>query len=52
MSFLMYELARHPDIQDKVRREIWEVCKHDPEYKVTYEDLSKLKYCDMIINGK
>uniref|UniRef100_A0AAR5PAE4 Cytochrome P450 n=1 Tax=Dendroctonus ponderosae TaxID=77166 RepID=A0AAR5PAE4_DENPD len=50
MSFLMYEMARHPDIQEKTRREIWEVCKYDPEYKVTYEDLHNLKYCDMIIN--
>ncbi|ERL89378.1 cytochrome P450 6A1-like [Dendroctonus ponderosae] len=50
MSFLMYEMARHPEIQEKARREIWEVCKYDPEYKVTYEDLHNLKYCDMIIN--
>ncbi|KAL3891651.1 hypothetical protein ACJMK2_003903 [Sinanodonta woodiana] len=48
IEFLTYELAMHTDIQENVRREIYQTLgdKENP----TYEDLLSLKYLDMVIN--
>lgn len=48
---MMYELACNPSIQSKARKEIWKVCKNDPNYQITYDDLNEMKYCTMVING-
>ncbi|KAF2897583.1 hypothetical protein ILUMI_08591, partial [Ignelater luminosus] len=48
MSFMSYELAANRNIQDKVQCEIDEVLQKCEE-KITYEDVSKLKYLDMVI---
>ncbi|CAG9763022.1 unnamed protein product [Ceutorhynchus assimilis] len=48
MSYVMYELARHPKIQDKLRQEILKICPGDK--KVTYDDLQQMKYCEMVVN--
>lgn len=43
MSFLMYELAKNPDIQEKAYQEINEVLKkHDG--KLTYDSVGDMKY--------
>lgn len=48
MTFIMYELARNPDVQTKLRSEIRNVLK---KYNgnLTYEALSELEYMSMII---
>ncbi|CAG9769276.1 unnamed protein product [Ceutorhynchus assimilis] len=49
-SYLLYELAKHQDVQDKVREEIWRIGKRNPNGKFTYDDLADMKYAEMCIN--
>ncbi|XP_037815468.1 probable cytochrome P450 6a21 [Lucilia sericata] len=48
MSFALYELARHREIQDKVRLEIDEVLEKYQQ-KFTYESMKEMKYLNQII---
>ncbi|KAH8238684.1 hypothetical protein KR038_000926, partial [Drosophila bunnanda] len=49
MGYALYELANHPDIQDKVRAEVEEVLeKHGQQ--LTYESTKDLKYLNMVID--
>ncbi|GAB0095793.1 hypothetical protein DMENIID0001_112190 [Sergentomyia squamirostris] len=49
MKFRLMELAHHPEIQDRVRKEIKSVLsKHDNKF--TYESLSEMKYLEQVIN--
>lgn len=51
MSFLLYELAKHPDIQQKVYEEITaSIEKHDGN--LTYDSLADMKYLDCCLSGK
>ena len=51
MSFALYELAKHPDIQNRLREEICETLqKHN--YEVTYDGIQEMKYLDMVVNGE
>ena len=44
----MYELARHPEVVEKLRAEILErVGPHEP---LTYTDLKEMKYLQNILN--
>ncbi|XP_053675743.1 cytochrome P450 6A1-like [Anopheles nili] len=48
MSFCLYELALHQELQDKARQEITRVLeKHD---SVSYEAIHEMKYIEMCIN--
>ncbi|XP_034652025.1 cytochrome P450 6a8 isoform X2 [Drosophila subobscura] len=48
MGYALYELARNPHIQDKVRAELEEVMeKHDQKF--TYESTKDLKYLNQVI---
>ncbi|XP_055697243.1 probable cytochrome P450 6a14 [Phlebotomus papatasi] len=49
MTFSLYELARHQDIQDRARGEINKILvKYNGEY--SYEACEEMKYLDQIIN--
>jgi cytochrome P450 family 6 len=51
MGFSLYELALHPDIQQRLRAEIIRVmAKHQGE--VTYEGLREMSYLDMVVSGE
>lgn len=47
----MYELARNPEIQKKLQEEI-DNYKRENSETLTYNDLPKLKYLDMVVSGK
>lgn len=50
MSFCLYELAKHPDIQAKLRLEIETVLKqHNNE--LTYEALNSMSYMEQVVAG-
>lgn len=51
MSFCLYELAHHQDIQEKLYLDIKEVAeKYDG--KITYQSLMEIPFLDQVINGK
>ncbi|XP_031628978.1 probable cytochrome P450 6d4 [Contarinia nasturtii] len=49
MSFCMYELAKNPDIQERVRNEIKTVLAQHNE-QITYESVSEMKYLGYCID--
>ena len=51
MTFCLYELSLHQDIQDRLREEIDVVLqKHDG--KLTYEGVQEMEYLDKVVSGK
>lgn len=51
MSFCLYLLAQHIDIQDKLREEIVRVlAAHDG--KLTYESIKDMRYLNQVLSGK
>lgn len=51
MTFTLYELAKHVDIQDKLRSDIERVLKqHDG--KLTYEAIVDMRYLDQVMSGE
>lgn len=51
MSFALLELAENQDVQDRLRVEINNVMRQN-NGELTYENLSEMRYLDMVINGK
>jgi cytochrome P450 family 6 len=50
LSYALYELALHPEIQNRLRAEIMQVLKrHNGE--VTYDGLQEMAYLDMVVSG-
>ena len=51
MTFCLYELSLHQDIQDRLREEIDDVLqKYDG--KLTYEGIQEMEYLDKVVSGK
>jgi cytochrome P450 family 6 len=51
LSFALYELALHPEIQQRLREEIQQVLrKHDGN--VTYDGIQDMTYLDMVVSGE
>jgi cytochrome P450 family 6 len=51
LSFALYELALHPEIQQRLRAEILQVLsKHDG--KLTYDGMQDMSYLDRIVSGE
>ncbi|XP_037523303.1 cytochrome P450 3A4 [Rhipicephalus sanguineus] len=48
MSFMAYLLAKHPDIQDRLREEILAVLERDGAF--TYDNVFGIKYLDQVIS--
>lgn len=51
MHYCLYELARNPDVQSKVRAEIREVYKKNGN-TVSYETIKEMKYLGQVVDGK
>jgi cytochrome P450 family 6 len=51
MAFCLYELAMHPDMQERVRADIDTVLqKHGGE--ITYEAITDMEYLDKVVSGE
>lgn len=50
LSFVLYELAINPDIQQRLYEEIAEINEQLSGNRVSYEALQKMKYLDQVIN--
>jgi hypothetical protein len=51
MSYALYELALHPEIQNGLRAEIMQVLKKQ-NGQLTYEGLQEMAYLDMVVSGE
>lgn len=50
MTFCMFEIARNPDVQDKVHEEIDRILKeHDGQ--ITYDSVNEMKYLECCMDG-
>lgn len=50
LSFCSFELAKHPEIQEKVRNEVKSVLKrYNGEF--TYDAMLEMKYLDQVLKG-
>jgi cytochrome P450 family 6 len=51
LSFALYELALHPEIQQILRAEILQVLsEHDG--KMTYDSMQDMSYLDRVVSGE
>ena len=51
LSYALYELALHPEIQHRLRAEIMRVMnKHNGE--LTYDGIQEMAYMDMVVSGE
>lgn len=48
MSFVAYELACNPDVQERLKREVDDTLKENGG-KITYDSLMGMKYLDMVV---
>jgi cytochrome P450 family 6 len=51
MTFCLYELSLHQDVQDRLRQEI-DVVLQKHEGKLTYEGIQEMEYLDKVVSGK
>lgn len=49
LTAFSYELALHPDIQNRLTNEIDEAERQVENRKISYEELNKMKYLDMVL---
>ncbi|XP_017054592.2 uncharacterized protein LOC108097066 [Drosophila ficusphila] len=49
ISFCLYEISRHPEVQQRLLQEILEVLGEDRKRPVTLRDLGNLKYLENVI---
>ena len=49
LAFACYQLAKNPEIQERLREEVEEVSGGDINEEITYEDLHNMTYLDQII---
>lgn len=50
LTFILYELALHPKMQQRLRNEVQSILGANGGV-ATYDALKKMNYCEMIING-
>ena len=46
LAFALYELAKNPDVQEKLRTEFEDITDGDLEKELTYDDLQKMTYLE------
>ena len=50
LAFACYQLAKNPQIQDKLREEVLEVVGDNAQRDLTYDDLQSMTYVDQVFN--
>ncbi|RHZ86545.1 hypothetical protein Glove_50g111 [Diversispora epigaea] len=50
LSFIIYFVAHHPEVLQKIHQELANVLGTNTDSEITFEDVNKLKYCDAVIN--
>lgn len=50
-TFVLFNLVRHPEVQEKLREEIKEVLKRHRN-EINYEAMKEMKYLQMVIDGE
>lgn len=50
MTFALFELSQHPEIQEKVREELFSVLKKY-DNKICYDSIKELEYMQQVIDG-
>lgn len=48
-SFILYNISKYPEVQQKVYEEIVECFGDDKNEKISFQDLNKLNYLDLVI---
>jgi cytochrome P450 family 6 len=51
LTYALYELALHPDVQSRLREEITQVLDNH-HGQLTYEGIREMSYLDMVVRGK
>jgi cytochrome P450 len=51
MSYVLYELALHPEIQNRLRAEIMQILNHH-NGQLTYDGIQEMAYLDMVVSGE
>jgi cytochrome P450 family 6 len=51
LTFALYELALHPEIQQNLRAEILQVLSKQ-DGKLTYEGIQDMSYLDRVVSGE
>jgi cytochrome P450 family 6 len=51
LSYALYELALHPEIQHSVRAEILQVLRKN-DGKLTYDNIQQTSYLDRVMSGE
>jgi cytochrome P450 family 6 len=51
LSFALYELALHPEIQQRLRSEILEVLSKS-DGQLTYDSMKDMPYLDRVVSGE
>ena len=50
LAWACYELAKNPEIQEKLRQEVEDILDGDSEKKLSYDDIQSMTYLDQVIN--
>ena len=50
LAFALYEMSKNPHVQEKLREEVDDLVKDDPDREITYEDLKDLKYVEQVLH--
>ena len=50
LAYCCYDLSKNPEVQDKLRSEVEEVCDTDDDQEITYDQLQSMTYLDQVLS--
>ena len=51
LAYCCYDLSKNPEVQDKLRSEVEEVCDTDDDQEITYDQLQSMTYLDQVLKS-